>query len=391
MDNQMTLPAQADDGLHPPDHLDRNKPKTPSWRDILPVHPAAELCDRMTPEELIELGNDIKAYGLRIPITLWRGPDDNGYQVLDGCHRLDAMERVGIKFKLVCRSLGWMIDSDVTGKMPGKSVSILGEQQDPYAFVISVNIKRRHFSVEGRRKAIDALIKLNVGKSDRAIAKMIGVDHKTIGAARHRGEELGNIPQLDKTTGADGKARPAKKAKPSPEEAATVARFKAAVNWHAEAEAELAQMERDRAECIALNNKCIEAKRELAEFKAGQKIITADERKRAHEAEEARTLYEAAKRPFNSQKIIDSGPIDARDKLDDVPPEKWHDLMLARKTSLAIHISYHCKCLLEYIDDAKRMYQVLGFNSAEHMIREGYDIKPEEVELAIEWLRIKPA
>jgi hypothetical protein len=53
-------------------------------------------------------------------------------------------------------------------------------------------------------------------KSNRTLAKEIGVDHKTVGAARTKGEELGRIPQLKKTVGADGKARsrPAKKARP---------------------------------------------------------------------------------------------------------------------------------------------------------------------------------
>jgi hypothetical protein len=42
------------------------KPK--SWRDVLPIHPAAELFPLISPDELRPIGEDIKAHGLRWPI-----------------------------------------------------------------------------------------------------------------------------------------------------------------------------------------------------------------------------------------------------------------------------------------------------------------------------------
>jgi hypothetical protein len=51
---------------------------TRSWRDELPVHPAAELFPMMSRDELIELGEDIKANGLRTPVVLWsENPDSD--------------------------------------------------------------------------------------------------------------------------------------------------------------------------------------------------------------------------------------------------------------------------------------------------------------------------
>ena len=41
-----------------------------SWRDVLPVHPAAEMFPMMNETELRELGEDIKATGLRLPIAI---------------------------------------------------------------------------------------------------------------------------------------------------------------------------------------------------------------------------------------------------------------------------------------------------------------------------------
>lgn len=53
-----------------------------SWRDVLPIHPAAELFPLMSPDELRELGEDTKKGGLRSQIVLWQ--DDEGLQELDG-------------------------------------------------------------------------------------------------------------------------------------------------------------------------------------------------------------------------------------------------------------------------------------------------------------------
>jgi hypothetical protein len=62
-----------------------------SWRDVLPIHPAAELFPMMTEAELRELGEDIKKNDLHEGVVIFDG------QLLDGRNRLDAMELVGIK------------------------------------------------------------------------------------------------------------------------------------------------------------------------------------------------------------------------------------------------------------------------------------------------------
>jgi hypothetical protein len=43
-----------------------------SWRDVLKIHPAAELFPRMSPDDLRALGEDIKANGLKSPIVMWK-------------------------------------------------------------------------------------------------------------------------------------------------------------------------------------------------------------------------------------------------------------------------------------------------------------------------------
>jgi hypothetical protein len=77
-----------------------------SWRDVLPVHPAADLfplLSKTNPARLREMGEDIKVNGLQQPIVIWADGrtslKDLGnrakYSLLDGRNRLDAMELVG--------------------------------------------------------------------------------------------------------------------------------------------------------------------------------------------------------------------------------------------------------------------------------------------------------
>ena len=87
---------------------------------------------------------------------------------------------------------------------------------------------------------------------------------------------------------------------------------------------------------------------------------------------------------------IDSGPVHATDRLDNVPQSKWHDLMLARRSYMNIHLSGDCRYLVEFVNDAKLMFDVLGFANTDDMIRNGYGLQPEEINLAVEWLKLNP-
>jgi len=78
---------------------------------------------------------------------------------------------------------------------------------DPTAYVNSANIQRRHLTADQKRELIGKLLKDEPDKSDRQIAKEAKVDHKTVAAQRKQKEATGEIPQLPKTVGADGKTR----------------------------------------------------------------------------------------------------------------------------------------------------------------------------------------
>jgi hypothetical protein len=174
------------------------------WRGILPIHPAAELLPRMSDAELLTLGEDIKRNDLHTPVVLFT--DQHGTEfLLDGRNRLDAMEREGLP-----------IIED--GELNPAIVHKISGNIDPFAWVLSANLHRRHLTSEQKREVIEKCLKDNPNKSNRQIAKEANDDHKKVGRMRKKLESTGAVPRLEKTTGADGKdrKRPVRQSKPKP-------------------------------------------------------------------------------------------------------------------------------------------------------------------------------
>jgi len=84
---------------------------------------------------------------------------------------------------------------------------------------------------------------------------------------------------------------------------------------------------------------------------------------------------------------IDSGPVAATDKFHNTPKDKWHLLLIAKASFLSRRLEHDCRCLIEFCEEAEAVYSDLGFASAEEMIREGYELDPIEIDLAVAWLR----
>jgi hypothetical protein len=189
----------------------------------MPVHPAADLFPLMSPDELDALGADIKQHGLKSRIALWKDgafndPKATTY-LLDGRNRLDALERNGVALvtpggKFDPRALGGAHESDVLVRLYRLRVErmvgnepVVGDGCNPWIYATSANLHRRHLTTDQRRDLIAKLIKAQPSKSDRQIAEQTKADHKTVGKVRAALEATGEIPQLTKTTGKDGKAR----------------------------------------------------------------------------------------------------------------------------------------------------------------------------------------
>jgi hypothetical protein len=174
-----------------------------SWRDIIKIHPACKLFPLMSPEELRELGEDIRANELTSPIVLWRDSEGN-VLLLDGRNRLDAMEMVGLTItlgkhdELLCDAFNDLPQRDISGSI---------DAVDPYDFVISANVRRRHLSAQQKGDLIAAVLKAKPERSDRAIARDLHTSHPTVAAKRAELETTGRLLPVEKRTGLDGKAR----------------------------------------------------------------------------------------------------------------------------------------------------------------------------------------
>jgi hypothetical protein len=188
-----------------------------SWRDKIKVHPAADLFPMMSQAELQELAHDIREHGLRRGVVFWtpesvessisRKPPEEIY-LLDGRNRLAALE-------LACKDEEERIEAIQNAIYidPEQSgfASLLYADVDPYAYVISANIRRRHLTAEQKREIIAELLKQRPERSDRAIAKIVGASPTHVGKTRKEEEAAGKVSTVDTRVGSDGVAQPATK------------------------------------------------------------------------------------------------------------------------------------------------------------------------------------
>ena len=158
---------------------------TTNWRDLLPVHPAAELFPPMSAEELKELADDIEKNGLRIPIELYRDTDGK-VSLLDGRNRLDALALLGCQFVLPPHPDELPFDVILPNGLPLDEetevwcVIAYADRADPYDLAIALNIKRRHLNREQKRELIAKVLAMQPDRSSRAIAAEVGVSHPTV-------------------------------------------------------------------------------------------------------------------------------------------------------------------------------------------------------------------
>jgi hypothetical protein len=196
-----------------------------NWRDHLPIHPAAELFPRMSELELDALAQDIiKQKGLRHPVALWapgKPGDGENMSVLDGINRLDALERNGIKFitddgrpDLNRHYFTCLYERRITVVKTKAGVRKGDEPDvDPWDYVVSANIHRRHLSRKQKHELIAKLLKAKPEQSNRRIAKQVKADDKTVGKVRAKLEGRAEIPHVETTTDTKGRQQRAHKGK----------------------------------------------------------------------------------------------------------------------------------------------------------------------------------
>jgi len=233
--------------------------QAPSWRDTLKIHPAAAVFDPLSDDELRALGEDIIKNGLKLPIVLWCAHPKGEPLLLDGCNRLDAIELVTRKTVEVGAPSLMAGDFLATDK-----VIVLDKSVDPYAYVESVNLNRRHLSAERKRELIAKLLKATPEKSNRQIAERAKVDHKTVGAVRVGLEGRGEIPHADNRRDTKGRKQPSRKL--TPKKLTTQQYVSHAVRVQAHMDA--GEIEKLQTENAELRSKLAKVEAELAKVKA---------------------------------------------------------------------------------------------------------------------------
>ena len=172
-----------------------------AWRDVLPVISACEIIPAYDDAKLIELGRDLKASGMKLPIIVLVQPDDTR-TLLDGRSRLDALCHVGIKFEV--KVINGHVVIDAPGyDIPAPTEIVPDANFNAYAFVLSTNLHRRHLKNTDKRAITKKVLVAQPALSDRAVAQMVGFDHKTIKAIRQ--EAYGEIPHKDDRVEASGR------------------------------------------------------------------------------------------------------------------------------------------------------------------------------------------
>jgi ParB-like chromosome segregation protein Spo0J len=152
-------------------------------------HPLADLFPLMEGDDFAALVADIKANGLREPIDLLDG------KILDGRNRYRACLKAGIEPSFVTLFLDGYIS------------------HDPAGYVISKNIHRRHLTADQKRDLIENLLKAQPTKSNRQIAKTVGVSHPHVAKVRDELEKAGDVETVTTSIDTKGRQQPSKRPK----------------------------------------------------------------------------------------------------------------------------------------------------------------------------------
>jgi len=155
----------------------RKTTKKPSYQPVLKL-PA------LSYEEFVALRDSIAVNGVLVPIIV----DSDGLKrkIIDGNYR-----------KTIADELGYECPENVQPNL---------DENEKRVLVRALNLARRQLSQEQRRELIADQLEESPGRSNRWIAKQLGVHHSTVGAVRGELESVGQISQLGSRVGNDGKS-----------------------------------------------------------------------------------------------------------------------------------------------------------------------------------------
>jgi site-specific DNA-methyltransferase (adenine-specific)/site-specific DNA-methyltransferase (cytosine-N4-specific) len=156
------------------------KAKAPRYEPILDLPP-------LPSEQYEALRDNIAVNGVLVPILVDGDGPVRG--VIDGNHRRRVAEELGYECPEIIKD--------------GLS------DQEKRTLARALNLARRQLDQAGKRAIIADQLRETPGRSNRWVARMLGVDDKTVAVVRAALLATAEIPQFDRTVGADGKSRPA--------------------------------------------------------------------------------------------------------------------------------------------------------------------------------------
>src|SRR5262249_48064236 len=139
-------------------------------------HPIASVLPLMDDDALADLAEDLQQSGLQMPILLYQGA------ILDGRNRHRACLIAGVEPRYKELTDEWFAEQGIT----------------PLDLVLSLNVVRRHLNVEQKRGIAGAVLKQDPARSNRSVARQVGIDDKTVASVRRDLESAAEIPRLDK-------------------------------------------------------------------------------------------------------------------------------------------------------------------------------------------------
>ena len=156
--------------------------KKPKYEPVLKLPPLSH-------DEFTALRDNIAVNGVLVPILV----DSDGpcRKIIDGNYR-----------KQIANDLGY--------ECPEISQPGLNEEEKR-TLARALNLARRQLNTDQKRALIADQLRETADKSLRWVAKMLGVHHTTVGSVRGEMQSTGEISQLERTVGQDGKYRPAAK------------------------------------------------------------------------------------------------------------------------------------------------------------------------------------
>ena len=141
----------------------------------------------LPPEQYAALRDNIAFNGVLVPILV----DGNGQVrlIIDGNHRKGIADELGYDCPEIFKD--------------GLS------HQEKRTLARALNLARRQLDQAGKRAIVADQLRETPGRSNRWVGKQLGVHHATVASVRADLEGTGQIIQLERTVGADGKSRPA--------------------------------------------------------------------------------------------------------------------------------------------------------------------------------------